>query len=30
MGFIAYIVITGSFVGLALALYYALKTVKLI
>jgi hypothetical protein len=30
MGLIAYILFTGSFIGLALALYYALKTVKLI
>ncbi len=29
-GAIAYIIFTGGFVGLALALYYALKTVKLI
>jgi hypothetical protein len=30
MGFIAYILMTGSFFGLALGLYYILKTVKLI
>jgi hypothetical protein len=30
MGFIAFILMTGSFIGLALVLYYALKTIKLI
>jgi hypothetical protein len=29
-GLIAYVVLTGGFIGLALVLYYALKTVKLI
>jgi hypothetical protein len=29
-GVISYIVLTGGFIGLALVLYYALKTVKLI
>lgn len=30
MGLIAFVLMTGSFIGLALGLYYALKTVKLI
>jgi hypothetical protein len=29
-GLIAYIVLTGGFIGLALVLYYALRTVRLI
>jgi hypothetical protein len=30
MGLIAFVLMTGSFIGLALGLYYVLKTVKLI
>jgi len=30
MGFVAYVLFTGTFIGMALGLYYGLKAVKLI